>query len=92
VGPTQIPIEWIPKAVSQGREADRSPPSSANVKNGGGLPPLPYTSPWHDVNPSSTGTTFLNNFILPVFLNNLFSDSWVDVSTKRDLQIVTPAI
>jgi hypothetical protein len=27
-----------------GREADRSPPSSAKVKNGGAIPPLPHTS------------------------------------------------
>jgi hypothetical protein len=27
-----------------GREADRSPPFSAEVKNGGDIPPLPHTS------------------------------------------------
>jgi hypothetical protein len=37
LGPTQPPIQWIPKALSLGikrpeREADRSPPSSAEVK------------------------------------------------------------
>jgi hypothetical protein len=35
--PTQPPIQWVPKALSpgvkrQGREADRSPPTSAEVK------------------------------------------------------------
>jgi hypothetical protein len=30
-----------------GREADHSPPSSAEVKNGGALPPLPHMSSWH---------------------------------------------
>jgi hypothetical protein len=36
-GPTQPPIQWVPGAVSvgvkrPGREADHSPPSSADVK------------------------------------------------------------
>jgi len=36
--PTQPPIQWIPEALSTvverpGREADRSPPSGAEVKN-----------------------------------------------------------
>jgi hypothetical protein len=30
-----------------GRGADYSPPSSAEVKNGGALPPLPHMSSWH---------------------------------------------
>jgi hypothetical protein len=38
VGPTQTPIQWVPGALSlrimrPGREADHSPPSSADVKN-----------------------------------------------------------
>jgi hypothetical protein len=38
LGPTQPPIKWVPGALSlglkrQGREADHSPPSSAEVKN-----------------------------------------------------------
>jgi hypothetical protein len=32
-----------------GREADHSPPSSAEVKNGGAIPPLPHKSSWHSV-------------------------------------------
>jgi hypothetical protein len=37
-GPTQPPIQWVPGALSlavrrAGREADHSPPSSAEVKN-----------------------------------------------------------
>jgi hypothetical protein len=36
-GPTQPPIQWVPGALSpgakrQGREADHSPPTSAEVK------------------------------------------------------------
>jgi hypothetical protein len=46
LGPTQPPIQWVPGAPSpgvkrQGRETDHSPPSSAEVKNGGAIPPLP---------------------------------------------------
>jgi hypothetical protein len=29
-----------------GREVDRSPPSSAEVKNGGAIYPFPHTSSW----------------------------------------------
>jgi hypothetical protein len=31
----------------QGREADHLPPSSAEVKKGGTIPPLHHTSSWH---------------------------------------------
>jgi hypothetical protein len=31
----------------QGREADHSPPSSAEVKEGGAIPPLLHMSSWH---------------------------------------------
>jgi hypothetical protein len=44
-------IYWILGAVSQGitrkgREADHTPPSSADVKNVGTTPPLPHTFSW----------------------------------------------
>jgi hypothetical protein len=44
--PTQPPIRCVLAAVSpgvtrQGREADHSPPSNAEVKNGGATPPFP---------------------------------------------------
>jgi hypothetical protein len=40
-----------PGAVSSeenggGGEADHSPPSNVDVKNGGTIPPLPHTSSW----------------------------------------------
>jgi hypothetical protein len=38
----------FPGVKRPGREADHSPPSSAEVKNGGALPPLPHTLPWCD--------------------------------------------
>jgi hypothetical protein len=45
-GPPSPPIKWVPGALSpgvkqQGHEADHSPPSNAEVKNGGAIPPLP---------------------------------------------------
>jgi hypothetical protein len=48
LGPTQPPIQWTPRAASpvvkwSGREADHSPPSSAETKIGGATPPLPHT-------------------------------------------------
>jgi hypothetical protein len=44
-GPTLTLIQWVPGTLSrvvnrQGREAERSPPSSAELKNGGAVPPL----------------------------------------------------
>jgi hypothetical protein len=52
LGPTQRPTQWVPGVLSRGvkrrgREADCSPPSSAEVKNGGAIPPLPHISSWH---------------------------------------------
>jgi hypothetical protein len=46
-GPTQPPIQWVPVALSrgvkrQGLEADYPPPSSAEVKKVGAIPPLPH--------------------------------------------------
>jgi hypothetical protein len=46
MGLTQPPIQWVIEAPSvevkqQGHEADHSPPSSPNITNGGGIPPLP---------------------------------------------------
>jgi hypothetical protein len=56
LGPTQPqpPIQWVPGILPpwvkrQGREGDRSSPSSAKVKNGGVIPPLPHMSSWHNV-------------------------------------------
>jgi hypothetical protein len=49
LGPIQPHIQWVPGAVSPGvrrHEADHSSPSSAEVKNGGTIPPLPHTSSW----------------------------------------------
>jgi hypothetical protein len=44
--PTLPPIQWVPGTIfprlkRPGREAEHSPPSSAEVKYGGTLPPLP---------------------------------------------------
>jgi hypothetical protein len=44
-GPAQPPMQWVPGAISPGikrpgPEADHTPPSSAEVKNGGTIAPL----------------------------------------------------
>jgi hypothetical protein len=41
MGPTQPPIQWVPGVKRPGRAADRSPQSSAEVKNGVAIPGLP---------------------------------------------------
>jgi hypothetical protein len=45
LGPTKPPIKWVPIAISpgvnrSGYKADHSPPSRAEVKNGGAITPL----------------------------------------------------
>jgi hypothetical protein len=39
------PIQWVPGVKRQGREVNHSPPSSAQVKNGGAIP---YTICLHE--------------------------------------------
>jgi hypothetical protein len=50
-GPTQPPVEWGPETLSpevkqEGHEANHSPPSNAEAKNGGAIPPLPHMPSW----------------------------------------------
>jgi hypothetical protein len=40
LGPIQPPIQWVPGAKRPERLADHIPPSSAQFKNGGAIPPL----------------------------------------------------
>jgi hypothetical protein len=52
LGPTHLPIQWVPRAISLGvkwleHEADHSPPSCTEVKNGGAVHPLSHKSLWH---------------------------------------------
>jgi hypothetical protein len=49
LGPKQPPIRWIPAAIflwvkRPGFDAEHSPPSSAEGKNGGAIPSLPHIS------------------------------------------------
>jgi hypothetical protein len=47
--PALEPTQPLSRGVQRpGREADHSPPSSAEVKNGGAVPPLPRTSLWRN--------------------------------------------
>jgi hypothetical protein len=52
IGPTHPPIQWVlgplsPKVKWQGCKADHSTPTSAEVKNGEAIRPLPHMSSWH---------------------------------------------
>jgi hypothetical protein len=52
LGPTQHALQWVLGALTQGvkwqrREADHSPPSSAEVNNGGAIPSLFHMPSWH---------------------------------------------
>jgi hypothetical protein len=51
LGPTQPPIQWVPEELLSGVkrpgcEAHNSAPSSAKVKNGAAILPLPHISSW----------------------------------------------
>jgi hypothetical protein len=53
------PIQWVPGVLSpvvnrQGREANHSPPSSAEVKNGGAIPPFLHMASWNMLNKLGT--------------------------------------
>jgi hypothetical protein len=37
----------VPRGKAAGVEADHPPPSSAEVKNGGAVPPHPHTASWY---------------------------------------------
>jgi hypothetical protein len=52
LGSIQLPIQWIPGALSSGvkrlwLQAESSPSSNVEFKNDGSLPPLPHTLSWH---------------------------------------------
>jgi hypothetical protein len=47
LGPTQLHVQWVPWIKRPRREADLYP-STAEVKNGGNIPPLHHTPSWHD--------------------------------------------
>jgi hypothetical protein len=54
LGPNQVLIQWATEALSPavkrpGRESYHSPPSSAEVKNGGAIPSFHHTSSWRGV-------------------------------------------
>jgi hypothetical protein len=57
------------------RVSDHSSPSSAEVKNGGAIPPLPYTSSWRGVSLIKHRDTFTfifaNSGLFPAYIGIL---------------------
>jgi hypothetical protein len=101
--PTQPPIQWVQGALSlgvkrPGREADHTPPSSAEVKECVELYFYsPNTSLWRGAQLKSTGTTslllylyfdmspiFISAYIRPV-IQQLSHVSWVNTGTASDI-------
>jgi hypothetical protein len=54
----------FPGVKRQRREADQSPPSSAEVKKGGAIHPLPHMSSWHSTYLIKHRDSFTFNFTL----------------------------
>jgi hypothetical protein len=74
--PTQPPTQWVPGAFSsgvkqQGRQADHLPISSAKVKKGGAIPPLPHMSSRH----SASLIKHRNTFTLQKIFNFKYSEA-----------------
>jgi hypothetical protein len=60
---------WMKRSVS---EADHSPPSSAEVKNGGAIPPRTPYIPWHNAKLMK----HRGDFILTLYIQNNATSEW----------------
>jgi hypothetical protein len=47
LGPKQSPVQWVQGVKQLGCENEHSPPSSAEVNNGGAISPLPRVFSWY---------------------------------------------
>jgi hypothetical protein len=88
LGPNQPSIQWVlwdvPAVVEQQeREADHSPPSSAEVKNGGAVPSLPHTPSWCGTF-LGTGTTSPDFFTFAISILQL-AEKYFTVSNLSSL-------
>jgi hypothetical protein len=90
--PTQPPIQWVPGVFSlgikrPGREADHSPPSSAEVKEWA-IPPLPNAPSWRGAQLKQR-----DNFCL--YIRNMWMDNTPatqgTITTQKLLDISTNA-
>jgi hypothetical protein len=70
MGPTQHPIQWVPGVKGPGREADHSPPDSAEVKKMWVYTSTPHTSSWRSVQAVQHRDNFTSS--LPHFRRNFF--------------------
>jgi hypothetical protein len=92
LGPTQPPIQWyrglFPRGLKrQGLEADHSPPSSAEVKKGGAIPPLPHMSSWH----RDKFTFLLHNHYMGVFEDETAVWMVIRESLGTDIYLIDPS-
>jgi hypothetical protein len=72
-GAHQPPLQWVPEFLFSGikrpgREVDHSPPSNAEVKNGGAIPPFLHTR---------SGVVFSSTRTLPFFFFSYVSETGV---------------
>jgi hypothetical protein len=79
LGPTQLPIQRVPEALSQGterseREDDHSPLPNAEVKNAWSYTSITHMSSWLGAN-LSRGTTSRFNFINASALDHWWFES-----------------
>jgi hypothetical protein len=96
LGPTQSPIQLVPGAVSLrvkwlGREADHSPPSSAEVKNAWSYTPLPQYifMAWCLVKHRDSFTFYIYVIMKLVQRLDCSLDSWGSIPDKSNAGIIS---
>jgi hypothetical protein len=65
---SQVLEAFSPGIKRQGREDDHSPPSNAEVKSGGTIPPLPHTSSWHVLVNHAREQLYFSGYFSMIFL------------------------
>jgi hypothetical protein len=91
LGPIQPPIKWVPVIKRPEREADHSPPSTAEVKNEwscSSTPPYAFVA-WCSVKHRDNFTCTFTFYVLPVLLETFMTLTLTDNNgiTNRTLRV-----
>jgi hypothetical protein len=98
LGPTQLPIQWVPGALPLGikrprREADHSPPSRAEVKEWAELYlHSPNTPSWRGAQLKHRDNFFNFSIFLPSHSNRNWPSSFLLAPSQHIAHIVLPCL